>query len=146
MCTGNCWVFRCRGCGGVLAKDHSLPGHTCHEAKRYRRRGLCRTGVEFAHYDKVANELCLMCELREEIGALTAETCPEGELEVLPDEEEDYEVVDEEVDVDEEEDVDEDEDVDDEEGGVSLKCDDEDGDEEDGGAEIASRWFVILLG
>lgn len=56
------------------------------------QRGVCQTGTEWQFQDKVANELCLLCELRDEIGAVDAETCDEAMIErrVYPDSDDEY--------------------------------------------------------
>ncbi|KAI1468839.1 uncharacterized protein F4812DRAFT_348307 [Daldinia caldariorum] len=69
MCTGTCWVYGCRRCGGTVHKDTSVAGHTCKTARRNRSRGCCRTGVEYTYYGKRSEELCAMCELVGEVEA-----------------------------------------------------------------------------
>ncbi|KAI1502383.1 hypothetical protein F5X99DRAFT_408113 [Biscogniauxia marginata] len=81
MCTGVEWVWCCRLCGTVLLKDRgSVKGYTCREATRNRIRGVCRTGVEWRHYDKLGAEVCALCEIKGELEGLTAETCDEAAL------------------------------------------------------------------
>lgn len=100
----------------------AAPGYTCHEARRNYRRGICRTGIEWAKYDRLADEECLWCEMmgvRGEIRGLNAWSCPEGGEPWV-------------------------EDLDDEEGGVSLRVlydyesesESEDEDEDEGGAKV----------
>ncbi|KAI8632459.1 hypothetical protein F5Y19DRAFT_364761 [Xylariaceae sp. FL1651] len=127
MCTGITHVLRCPQCNAVVLKlREACPGYTCHEAQNNCRRGVCRTGIEYTHYDRPAHEPCLYCELESggDILRLTAETCDEGG-EPWP------------------EDVEED--VDDEEGGAPLgednvttkkACEHEEEDEEEGGAKL----------
>ncbi|KAI1804182.1 hypothetical protein F4811DRAFT_553187 [Daldinia bambusicola] len=67
MCTGTCWVYGCRRCGGTVHKDTSVAGHTCNAARRNRRRGCCRTGVEYTFYGKRSEELCALCEIVGEV-------------------------------------------------------------------------------
>ncbi|OTB13930.1 hypothetical protein K445DRAFT_24078 [Daldinia sp. EC12] len=67
MCTGMCWVYGCRRCGGTIYKDTSVAGHTCNAARRNRNRGCCRTGIEFTYYRKKAEELCVLCEVSREV-------------------------------------------------------------------------------
>ncbi|KAI5866724.1 hypothetical protein GGS23DRAFT_593462 [Durotheca rogersii] len=104
MCTGICWLYVCRGCGTGLLKDPHVAGHTCRMARQNGRRGRCRTGIEYrgpiataatttgagaakpagggeSFYRKVANELCVLCELGPEIVMLDATTCAEAERE-----------------------------------------------------------------
>ncbi|KAI1104069.1 hypothetical protein F4804DRAFT_308141 [Jackrogersella minutella] len=118
MCTGICWVYRCCGCGTVVLKDTSVGGHTCHEARHNRKKGCCRTGVEFVFYERVAREACLLCEVGEEIGRLDADTCDEACSETR-------------VGYCDGEDTDEEE-----EGGASLRGEDEEGEGSD--AEVVS--------
>ncbi|RYP53877.1 hypothetical protein DL768_001189 [Monosporascus sp. mg162] len=50
-------------------------------ARARGRRGLCRTGVEWSHYDRVSPDgACALCELGPLIfgAGLTAETCDEA--------------------------------------------------------------------
>ncbi|RYP73644.1 hypothetical protein DL771_003532 [Monosporascus sp. 5C6A] len=161
MCTGVCWNVRCcnynnnrassGGCRSIIFKDrHAVPGHTCRTARARGRRGLCRTGVEWSHYDRVSpDEACALCELGPLIfgGGLTAETCDEAAREEPPADfwgggSSDTEGEDDGVGGDEEDDADSDE-------GASLESEadsggeeryDEDGDDdddgEDGGAEL----------
>ncbi|KAI1332989.1 hypothetical protein F5Y16DRAFT_354536 [Xylariaceae sp. FL0255] len=81
MCTGIVHIFKCPCCGGVVDKlKDACPGWTCREAQKHCKRGICRTGIEWAQYDKPADEMCIMCELRLEgvVAKMTVETCPEG--------------------------------------------------------------------
>ncbi|KAI1486642.1 hypothetical protein F5X96DRAFT_220330 [Biscogniauxia mediterranea] len=79
MCTGVEWVWRCHGCNTVIEKDRaSVRGYTCHEATKNNGNGLCRKGVEFSHYDKRSDELCILCEVQSEVDSLSAETCDEA--------------------------------------------------------------------
>ncbi|KAI2618745.1 hypothetical protein GGR54DRAFT_640286 [Hypoxylon sp. NC1633] len=81
MCTCPEWDYHCKQCNTVVFKDRSVPGHTCRAARYNGRRGVCRTGVEITVYHKVAAESCLPCEIRDEVDALTAETCDEAAAE-----------------------------------------------------------------
>ncbi|RYP11373.1 hypothetical protein DL765_007803 [Monosporascus sp. GIB2] len=155
---------RCAGgCRSIIFKDrHTVPGFTCRMARARGRRGLCRTGVEWSHYDRVSpDEACALCELGPLIfgGALTAETCDEaareepvagfsgcgssdseGDDDGTVDDEEDDAVEDEgsDVDSDDEDDWDEgaslesEEDSDDEEEEEEEDEDDEDNNDDDG--------------
>ncbi|KAI0890267.1 uncharacterized protein GGS22DRAFT_183613 [Annulohypoxylon maeteangense] len=78
MCTGIGWDYRCRSCRTVISKDVNVSGHTCHEAKRAGTRGCCRTGIEFMFFNKVIDELCLLCEIKGEVEKVDALTCEEG--------------------------------------------------------------------
>ncbi|KAI2636084.1 hypothetical protein GGS21DRAFT_64337 [Xylaria nigripes] len=124
MCTGIVHVFYCdRGCGSIVYKlKEAAPGYTCRQARANRRRGVCRTGIDWSYYDRTATESCLYCELYHggEIPLLTAETCEEGTE--WP---EDMENVEDDVDV--------------EDGGAVLTAeynDDSDEDLEDGGVRL----------
>ncbi|CAJ2512198.1 Uu.00g052130.m01.CDS01 [Anthostomella pinea] len=64
MCTGIAHNLKCRACGTTIMKlRDATPGYTCREARAKGRRGVCRKGVEYAFYDRISDELCLMCEL-----------------------------------------------------------------------------------
>ncbi|KAI2467170.1 hypothetical protein F4781DRAFT_403281 [Annulohypoxylon bovei var. microspora] len=78
MCTGVGWIYRCRQCLTAILKDTNVSGHTCHEAKRIRQRGCCRSGVEYTFFDKVSDELCILCEIADEVRSLDARTCGEA--------------------------------------------------------------------
>ncbi|KAI3322121.1 hypothetical protein HD806DRAFT_137787 [Xylariaceae sp. AK1471] len=127
MCTGIVHIFRCpqQSCRAVVFKlKEAAPGFTCYEARKNGRRGVCRTGIDWSHYDRISEEYCLWCEIEisGEVEDLTAQNCPEGG-EPWP---EDREVV---------------EDVDEDEGGTSLlgeeeESEDEEDDEEEGGAKV----------
>ncbi|KAI0176130.1 hypothetical protein GGR52DRAFT_539645 [Hypoxylon sp. FL1284] len=92
MCQGVCWNHHCPGCGTVVYKDTFIAdtlrraGHICKTAVRNRHLGCCRTGIQWWFQAKWASELCLMCELREDMDGMSAETCDEAALEkrVLP--------------------------------------------------------------
>ncbi|KAI1757229.1 hypothetical protein F4782DRAFT_525986 [Xylaria castorea] len=81
MCTGINNVFRCQQCSAVVYNLKATEGYTCYEARRHRRRGVCRTGIDYSHYDRVSEEYCLFCEifLGGEISGLTAEICDEAD-------------------------------------------------------------------
>ncbi|KAI1821653.1 hypothetical protein F4861DRAFT_446603 [Xylaria intraflava] len=123
MCTGIAYVYHCnrQHCGSVMYKlMEAAPGYTCPEARRNHRRGVCVNGIRWAYYDRVADEICLFCEvfgLGGEISGITAETCEEGTQ--WP-----------------EDNVDDNEDEDDQDGGASIHCEDDDADVEEGGARI----------
>ncbi|KAI1426884.1 hypothetical protein F5Y12DRAFT_239023 [Xylaria sp. FL1777] len=81
MCTGIVHVLRCVQCKSVVSKlKEAAPGYTCHQARKNRKRGLCRTGIDWATYDRVSEEDCLFCEiyLGGELSGLTADNCDEG--------------------------------------------------------------------
>ncbi|KAI1462146.1 hypothetical protein F4805DRAFT_453377 [Annulohypoxylon moriforme] len=78
MCTGIGWTYRCRACSTITLKNINVSGHTCHEAVRAGKRGCCRTGIEYTFFDKVSNELCLLCEVKGEIEKINALTIGEG--------------------------------------------------------------------
>lgn len=64
----------------VYKLKEAAKGYTCHEARHNRRRGVCRTGIDYAHYDRISEDCCLFCEiyLGGEISNLMADTCNEG--------------------------------------------------------------------
>jgi hypothetical protein len=83
MCTGIVHILRCprQSCSAVVLKlREACPGFTCYEARKNGRRGVCQTGINWSHYDRVSAEDCLWCEMAVagEIDSFTAETCPEG--------------------------------------------------------------------
>ncbi|KAI1409203.1 hypothetical protein F5Y13DRAFT_203835 [Hypoxylon sp. FL1857] len=73
MCTGVCWKIRCRDCATIVMKNTNISGHNCREARHNGKRGCCKTGVEFTFYDKISDELCVLCEVECEIKSLGAE-------------------------------------------------------------------------
>ncbi len=80
MCTGICHVYRCQ-CNSVVFKlKEAVKGYTCYQARINRQRGLCKTGIRWAYYDRVSEDSCLYCEiyLGGELSDLTAETCDQG--------------------------------------------------------------------
>ncbi|KAI1393998.1 uncharacterized protein F4822DRAFT_424455 [Hypoxylon trugodes] len=81
MCTGVRWVIRCCRCWTIIMKNSNIAGYTCHKAQMNRKKGCCRTGVEFTSYDRIGDELCVPCELEIEIQVLDADTCDEGHSE-----------------------------------------------------------------
>ncbi|KAI8962310.1 hypothetical protein F5Y11DRAFT_195548 [Daldinia sp. FL1419] len=81
MCTGTCWVYRCRQCTGILYKDTGVSGHTCNAARGNRIRGCCRTGVEYTFFSKLSDELCVLCGLGVELEAVDADVCDVAEAE-----------------------------------------------------------------
>ncbi|KAI6090123.1 hypothetical protein F4821DRAFT_275307 [Hypoxylon rubiginosum] len=84
MCQGVCWDYRCRRCGTLVYKDTFVPGtkdlagHMCKRARRSGVRGCCRTGIEWQFPQRLAEELCVMCELSIELDVLDASTCDEA--------------------------------------------------------------------
>ncbi|KAI0380151.1 hypothetical protein F5Y04DRAFT_289697 [Hypomontagnella monticulosa] len=81
MCTSAAWRYCCKNCAVVVYVDRHVSWHTCRGARAVGKRGVCRTGVVTDFYDKDAEELCVMCELQDEILALGAETCDEAQSE-----------------------------------------------------------------
>ncbi|TRX96601.1 hypothetical protein FHL15_002503 [Xylaria flabelliformis] len=82
MCTGIVHVFRCQQCNAVVCTlKEAAQGYTCYQARSNRGRGICGTGIDYAHYDRVSDDDCLFCEiyLSGEISNLTAEICSEAE-------------------------------------------------------------------
>ncbi|KAI0155033.1 hypothetical protein GGR57DRAFT_465814 [Xylariaceae sp. FL1272] len=76
MCTGVAHIMCCKQCGAAVEKRRDVcRGYTCREARRVKRRGICSTGIEFAWYRVMSEEMCLWCELRAEILAIDAFTC-----------------------------------------------------------------------
>ncbi|KAI1190127.1 hypothetical protein F5B17DRAFT_388776 [Nemania serpens] len=153
MCTGIVHVYRCQHCSAAVYKlREAVKGYTCHQARRNKARGLCRTGISYVTYDRYAEDVCLYCELYlgAEITGLRAETCDEGGEPWPEDREDDIDVseggaslkqedygpedeveeTEDEQDDGEEEDEDEEEDEEEEE-----EEDDDDDDEEEGGAK-----------
>ncbi|KAI0103672.1 hypothetical protein GGR51DRAFT_248888 [Nemania sp. FL0031] len=112
MCTGIAHVYRCPQCQAVVYKlKEAARGYTCYQARKNRRRGICRTGIDYSYYDRPAEELCLYCEIFDEIRDITAEVCDEGSEPWLEDREDDID--------------------DDDDGGVSLNLEEEESEEED---------------
>ncbi|KAI0460132.1 hypothetical protein F5B21DRAFT_132845 [Xylaria acuta] len=81
MCTGIVHVYRCQQCNAVVYRlKEAAKGYTCYQARQNRRRGVCRTGIDYSHYDRLSEECCLFCEiyLGGEVSDLTAEICVQG--------------------------------------------------------------------
>ncbi|OTB06260.1 hypothetical protein M426DRAFT_21057 [Hypoxylon sp. CI-4A] len=78
MCTGCSWQYHCPQCNTTIYKDNHVSWYTCNQARSNRGRGICRTGIEYTYSDKLAAELCVMCEVEAEIDGLDAETCKEA--------------------------------------------------------------------
>ncbi|KAI1156722.1 hypothetical protein F4825DRAFT_402186 [Nemania diffusa] len=83
MCTGIIHVYRCRQCNAVVYKlrRDGKGYYTCDQARQNGIRGMCSTGIDYAHYDRTAEESCLYCEiyLGDEVLNITAEICDEGD-------------------------------------------------------------------